>query len=124
MPVRCRPNTRERYEALFRQGVMAEFGHLRLDAIGVRQDRAYAAKLAIRRIHARNHLSVVRTVLRAAVEFGVLDALPAFPPLPRQSKKLPDAPSDGDVTALLANAVGWLRSDIADFQSAIASSCG
>ena len=112
MPTRCRPNTRERYEALFKQGVMAEFGHRRLDAIGVREDRAYAAKLAARGIQARNHLSVVRTVLRAAVEFGVLDALPDFPPLPRQSKKLPDAPSDEDVAALLTNAVGWLRTGI------------
>jgi integrase/recombinase XerC len=36
-----------------------------------------------------------------------------FPALPRQSEKLPDAPSDEDVSTLLAGAAGWLRSGIA-----------
>jgi integrase len=34
-------------------------------------------------------------------------------PLPRQGRKLPDAPSDEDVGKLLANAKGWLHTAIA-----------
>src|SRR5260370_42071737 len=82
MPTHCRPATRERYEALFIQGVLDFFGSKRLDAIRAQEVRAYAAEIALRRIHARNHLSIVRTVLRAAVEFGALEAMPELPPLP------------------------------------------
>jgi integrase len=113
MPTHCRPATRERYEAIFRQGVLDAFGSRRLDAIRAQEVRAYAAELAARRIQARNHLSLVRTVLRAAVEFGALDAMPDLPPLPRQSRKLPDAPSDEDVATLLERSSGWLRLAIA-----------
>jgi integrase len=113
MPTHCRPATVERYEALFIQGVLDFFGNKRLDAIRAQEVRAYAAEIALRRIHARNHLSIVRTVLRAAVEFGALEAMPELPPLPRQGRKLPDAPSDEDVGKLLANARGWLHTAIA-----------
>ena len=113
MPTHCRPATRERYEALFRQGVLDAFGARHLDGIGARDVRAYTADLAARRIQARNHLSLVRTVLRAAVEYGVIDKMPDLPPLPRQSRKLPDAPSDEDIAVLLANARGWLRVAVA-----------
>lgn len=113
MPAHCRPATRERYEALFRQGVLTAFGTKRLDEITAADVRAYAAELALRGVQARGHLSLVRTVLRSAVELGALETLPALPPLPRQGKKLPDAPSDEDVTALLTNAHGWLRVAIA-----------
>lgn len=113
MPTECRPATRERYEALLRQGILAEFGARRLDEPWNMPMRQYAAKLTARGVQTRAHLTLVRTVLRSAVELGEISRMPDVPPLPRQSKKLPDAPSDDDVTALLANARGWLRVAIA-----------
>lgn len=113
MPAYCRPATRERYEALFRQGVLAAFGSKRLDEIGGIAVRAYEAELAARKVQARGHISLVRTVLRSAVDLGALEAMPALPPLPRQGRKLPDAPSDEDVAALLEHTHGWLRVAIA-----------
>ena len=38
--------------------------------------------------------------LRSAVEMRELEAMPDVPPLPRQSKKLPDAPGDEEVASL------------------------
>jgi len=113
MPAHCRPATRERYEALLRQGVLDEVGATHLDAYDAQRDRAFAARLTGRHVQARPHLSLVRTVLKAAFEFGVIDKMPDLPPLPRKSGKLPDAPSDEEIVTLLANAQGWLRVAIA-----------
>lgn len=110
---RCRPATRERYEALLRQGISDAFGRLRLDSIDASHVRKYQAALAARNVQARGPLSLVRTVLRVAVECGELDKLPELPPLPKASRKLPDAPDDAEVQAMLAKATGWLRIAIA-----------
>jgi len=113
LPARCRPATRERYVALFGQGVMEAFGAKRLDEIGAPEFRAYEAVLMERGIQARHHLSLVRTVLRVAVEFGALERFPELPTLPRMGRKLPDGPSDQEVQALLSCSDGWLRTAIA-----------
>jgi integrase len=55
----------------------------------------------------------VRTILRAAFELGTIERLPDLPKLPRQSKKMPDAPTTEEVQVMLANAKGWLRIAIA-----------
>jgi integrase len=110
---RYRPATRVRYQALLRQGILDEFGARRIDSIATAALRAYVATLQERKVQPRGPVNFVRTVLRAAVESGALAAMPAFPPLPRQGRKLPDAPSDEEVHAMLALAHGWLRLAIA-----------
>ena len=50
MPTQCRPATRERYEALFKQGIVAAFGKRRLHDDGSMPMRQYAATLAQRGI--------------------------------------------------------------------------
>ncbi len=109
MPAHCRPSTRERYEALFRQGLIAFFGTKRLDSSWRPELRAYEATLAVRKVQSRPHLSLIRTVLRAAYEFGAIDALPELPPLPKKPRKLPDAPSEEEIRKLLDASSGWLR---------------
>ena len=100
---KCRSATRERYAALLKQGLLAHFGEKRLDEIGPGDFRMYAAGLAARGIGARAHLSLARTVLRAALEFGAIPKLPELPKLPKVGKKLPDAP-EADVIVTLASA--------------------
>ena len=113
LPARCRPATRERYEALFTQGILEAFGEKRLDEIRAVDFRVYIAALAARGIQSRAHLGLLRTVLRAAHEFGALETLPELPKLPRASRKLPEAPPDDEVVTLLAKAGDWLRVAIA-----------
>jgi integrase len=109
----CRPATRVRYEALLRQGVLEEFGKRRLADEWAMPMRKYAATLIARGIKTRPHLSFVRTILRSAVDLGELARMPDVPPLEKRGKKLPDAPSDEDLVALLGNAEGWVRVAIA-----------
>lgn len=113
MAARCRPATRERYEALFGQGILERFGPKPLDEIGAMAFRAYTAELNARHVQAWPHLSLVRAVLKAAVEFGQLEAMPDLPPLPKRGKKLPDAPTDEEVRALIEGTTGWIRTAIA-----------
>ena len=114
LPTHTRPGTRERYRALLhRQGILDFFGPKRLDEIDSGDFHGYAAKLAERHVQVRPHWSLVRTVLRAAVEFKVLARLPDdLPKLPRASKKLPKAPLVSEVVGVLAAAQGWLRTAI------------
>ena len=109
MATRCRPATRERYDALFRQGILGAFGSKRLDDIGAVDIRRYMTALAARGVQARGPVSLVRTVLRVAHEYGVLEKLPELPKLPPQSRKLPDAPTVEEIRAMLLHAKGWLR---------------
>jgi integrase len=113
MASRCRPATRERYEALFKQGVLEAFGAKLLNEVTATAFRSYAAKLTARRVQAWPHLSLVRTVLKAAVEFGELEKMPELPPLPKRGRKLPEAPSDEEVHTLLTSTEGWLRHAVA-----------
>jgi integrase len=113
MTTQCRPATRERYEALLKQGILDTFGSRRLDEPWMVPMRQFAAEIASRGVQTRPHLTLVRTVLRSAIELGELEAMPQVPALPRQSKKLPDAPSDEDVRRLLAVTQGWLRIAVA-----------
>ncbi len=110
---RYRPATRVRYKALLKQGIRDTFGSKRLDSIDTATLRAFVATLQERKVQPRGPANFVRTVLRAAVETGALAAMPAFPPVPRQGRKLPDAPSDEELAAMLTHAGGWLRAAIA-----------
>jgi integrase len=110
---RYRPSTRVRYEALLKQGILDTFGGKPLDGIEGAALRAFVAGLQERNVQPRGPANFVRTVLRAAVDSGALASMPAFPPVPRQGRKLPDAPNDDEVRAMLLHARGWLRTAIA-----------
>lgn len=120
---RLRPGTRERYEGIFRQGVMAHFASMPLDAIGAVEVLRYTAKLEQRRrthtlnrksrgIEPRGHGDLVRAVLRAAVAARELATMPVLPRFP-ESAKLPSAPPEQHVTALLGAAPRGLRLTVA-----------
>ncbi|HEX2878866.1 MAG TPA: hypothetical protein VHO25_04950 [Polyangiaceae bacterium] len=113
LPTRCRAATRERYLALFKQGIMDAFGNKRLNEITPQDFRAYTATLVARGIQTRAHLGLIRTVIRTAVEYGALATSPELPKLPRPGRKLPTAPSEETVENLLLHATGWLRVAIA-----------
>ncbi|GMV19129.1 MAG: hypothetical protein AMXMBFR56_73530 [Polyangiaceae bacterium] len=109
---RLRPATRLRYEDLFRQGVMRAFGRHRLSEVDRVRLHAYAAELAERGVQPRGPCNLVRSVLHAAVDAGVLEGMPKLPSFP-PSPKLPDAPSVEYVTELVASAAGWVKVAVA-----------
>jgi integrase len=84
-----------------------------VDAIGATVVRVFMAELAKRGIQARGPVNLLRTVLTAAVETGVLEAMPELPKPPPPGRKLPSAPSTEEVEAMLGKAEGWLRVAIA-----------
>jgi len=108
-----RPATRSRYLALLDQGLLAHFGDLRLDQIGPPNVHVFAANLAERGVSAKGPVVLLRTIARAAVKLGLLEAMPNIPHCWRPSRKLPSAPSREDVVRLLGAARGWLRIAIA-----------
>ena len=107
-----RAATRRRYDSLFRQGVMAFFGHRSLDAIDSMTVSSFAASIRKRGVDPRGPANLVRSVIRAAVNAQVLTAMPALPHF-KQSRKLPDAPSVDEFHRLLETATGWIRVAIA-----------
>ncbi|GAC1539749.1 MAG: site-specific integrase [Polyangiales bacterium] len=107
-----RPATRVRYEALLRQGLLGALGSLHLDQIGPAEIRGYAARLIARGVQPKGPITLLRTVLRAALELGVIETLPSFPRI-AQSRKLLDAPGEGEVEALLGGTRAWLHTAVA-----------
>ena len=105
---RYRPSTRERYDALFRQTVMAFFGDMKLEAIDGNALRAYAAMLTSKNVQVKGGVNLVRSVLRAAHGSGCLERLPDLPRLVKASRKLPDTFGEDELTAIASNAQGWL----------------
>jgi len=108
-----RPATARRYRELHAQRVLAFFGTKALDAIGPGEFRAFAASLHTDGVHTKGPINLVRTVVRAAWESGVVDALPECPRgLIATGRKVADAPSPDEVEAML-QAEGWLGAAIA-----------
>jgi integrase len=108
-----KPSTRERYEALLGQGIMSEFGHLRLDEINADRVTTYATSLLTRGVEAWPHISLVSTMLKAAVALGHLSEMPSLPSIRRDKRKLPDCPDTDEIDAMLQASQGWLRVAIA-----------
>jgi integrase len=108
------PATRERYERLlWKEGVVASVGSKRLNEIGAREFKALEASVRERGVSPRQHLILVRVVLKTAHLFGTLERMPALPTVPRQPRKLPAAPSAEIVRRCLLGSTGWLRTAIA-----------
>lgn len=107
-----RPATTYRYRALLKQVVLKEFGGKLLDEISSADYRTFAASELRRGVQPKGALNLVRSVLRAAEEKGLIDAAPALPKgLIKVSKKLPSAPSEEEVSMMLT-ADGWIRTAI------------
>jgi integrase len=108
-----RPATARRYRELHAQRVLAFFGDRPLDAIGPGDFRAFAAALHTDGVHTKGPINLVRTVVRAAWESGVIEVLPECPRgLIATGRKVADAPSPEEVEAML-RAEGWLGVAIA-----------
>lgn len=107
---RFKPSTRKRYdEMLDKQGIVATFGRLRLSEIDAAKVTAFAAELRARGVQSWPHVSLVSSILRAAVALGVLPEMPRLPSAGKPKKKLPRCPSDEDVAGILRVTHGWLR---------------
>jgi integrase/recombinase XerD len=104
-----RPSTLVRYRALLRQSILPAFGSTHVDDIDAMLVRAFAAKLMIKGVQVKGHVALMKTLLRAAFETGLITQLPSIPRLYAESHKVVDVPSREEATALLARAEGWLR---------------
>jgi len=105
---RYRPSTRKRYEGLLPL-LVEKLGKRRLDEIGARDARALAAELDSRGTTTKPHVTLLKTILRAAHEVGLVDEVPKLPRLHKESRKLPAAPTREEIDALVGGARGWLR---------------
>lgn len=111
-----KPETARRYRDLLRQDILTQIGKYRLDEIDGTKFRDFALYLQTRPrkkgkgtgVQTKGPLTLVRTILRAAVEMEHLPELPRLPALVKQSKKLPRGPVRSEVEQLLAVAPTWL----------------
>lgn len=106
---RYRPATVERYRDLLRQGLRARLQDVPLDEIVPGEVRRLAAHLAERGVQLKGPLTLVRTIVTAAVAAEVIEPTPPFPKLWREGRTLPEAPAEAEVAQLLAEAREWLR---------------
>jgi integrase len=104
-------STRIRYQALLDREILPRFGPMAIAAIDPKAAREWAVDLG-KRVNARHPLNMLRTILRAAMDSGIITAIPTPWPTGKRSKKLPEAPSDEEVAAMLEHATGWLRTSI------------
>ena len=75
--------------------------------------RVVEADALARKARPRYAIVCLHTVLRCAVELGILEHMPKLPKLPPRSKKLPSAPPLAVVEQLLGESRGWLRVAVA-----------
>jgi integrase len=107
---RFKPSTRLRYdEMLDNQGMLDTFGSTRLDAIDASAVTAFAARIKATGVQSWPHVSLVSSILRAAVALNLLPVMPRLPAAGKPKRKLPKCPSDEDVAGILRVARGWLH---------------
>lgn len=107
-----RPATAKRYRALLKLTILSEFGARALDGITSADYREYAAKLIKSDVAPKGPLNLVRSILRAAEDRGLIVVAPTVPKgLIKTSKKLPEAPSPVEVKTMLT-ADGWVLTAI------------
>jgi integrase len=106
-----RESTRVRYRALLRS---YPWDAKRLTEITHMMMLAFGTSLLKRGVNPRGHENLARTVFRTAVESGALESAPEVPRQGKSGKKLPDAPDESEVRAMLKASVGhWIRPAIA-----------
>lgn len=109
--------TAKRYRALLSQDILARLGSIPLTGINADVFRDFANFLQSRPrkkgagqgVQLKGPLTLVRTILRAAVESGALPAMPSLPALVKHSKKLPRGPVRSEVEDLLGHCPPWLK---------------
>jgi integrase len=104
-----RPSTRDRYEALLRQRVLRHFGAKPVRLITSVDLRSFAGELHKEGVQLKGPINLVRTVLRAALEVGVLTELPKLPRLFKSSAKILGTYSDDEFLLMSKSATGWLK---------------
>lgn len=107
-----RPETAERYRGLLRHRLRGVFGATPLRDIQTAQLRLFVSALATDGVQARGPLNLVRTILTAAHESNLIEAVPKFPRV-SSSEGVADAPPDEDVAALIDGPRDWLRIAVA-----------
>lgn len=112
---RLRPGTQQRYATILRLQVLPYFSSTLLDEIDGPMVRRFDAWLQTEhRIKSPRHIvSMLRAVLRAAVDSGDLEEFPAKLPTYRQARKLPSCPTLAEIQLLVEHTSGWLRTAVA-----------
>ena len=88
------------------------FGCCALDAIDAAMIRRFDVELRLKGITSPRHIvSLLRSILSAAVDAGRLADVPKFPKY-RQPKKIARCPRADDVLLLLEHCAGWLRTAV------------
>jgi integrase/recombinase XerC len=113
---RLRPGTRERYERILRRQVLPYFDATPLAEIDGMMVRRFDTWLqAEHRLKSPKHIvTMLRCVLRAAVESGELEEYPTRLPTYSHARKLPSCPSMEEIRLLLEHCTtAWLRTAVA-----------
>lgn len=108
---RYKPSTIRRYRDLLRQRLIPHFGPTRLNRVQPRVE-AFVGRLARDQVQAKGPVTLLRTVLRAAVKQGIIGKVPDLPKV-REAKKVNAAPDEDDCRRMLEGATGYLRRAIA-----------
>jgi integrase len=106
---RLAPGTIERYERDLRLHILPWFGSTLLGEIDGMQVRRYDTHLRTVSIEPKNTVSLVKGILRAAVDAGELAALPQGMPKYKPAKKIPQCPTAEELRLVLEHCGGWLR---------------
>ncbi len=108
------PATREKYlRLLWKEGVIDTLGRARIGEIGAKEFRLLESTVRARDTQPRQHLILLRSILKTAVEHGVIAVMPTLPLVHRPPSKLPSAPTIEVVQQLIDASAGWLRTAIA-----------
>lgn len=100
-----KPSTRITYNERLDRVLLPRFGEVKLPELDGEKLQALDAKLLNDEIAAsgrRNIQIIIRSVLRTAVEAGLLEQMPKMPKLPRVERKAPNPLHRDDVDAILA----------------------
>lgn len=103
---RLRVSTLEHYALIIERFILPTLGALPLRAIDAARVREWDAKLVsegvTRASRKKAHIVLRSIVRRYAVERGLLQEPPRFPPMPMTSNKLPSMPTPEQLNAILA----------------------
>jgi integrase len=107
-----KPSTQYCYGEVVRTTLMPMFGDRVLATLS-RKDFATLDAELVRRgaggSRRRNHIVTMRAILRASVVGELLEDVPRFPPVPKVGMRVPHAPTQEEVAAVIASARPCMR---------------